>query len=327
MPVSERHGNVFNVHYFLSAVGNVLNAQVYLPYFVAPRLTDFPKLQEFPNAPLVACSARLYALSKPRLLLRELFVENGLVALAGGEKVVAAAHKIVESAIEGYEFSPVHFDNPIGKISQKSSVVRNEYQSFSASFQKFFEPQNGIDIEMVCRLVEQQDIRIRGELAAQKRAAFQTRGSRRDVEVGLDFEAFDKRKNLGVHTPRVDFVKLGNEGVEFRLFRLGMLFFDNQKKLFIARQKLARLAGALRHDGICGAGKAEGNVLRKISGAHVFQTFHAACVGLQKSRDNFQQRSFSAAVSSDKREGIGGLDIQIRAGQKRLHAILQSNIA
>lgn len=72
----------------------------------------------------------------------------------------------------------------------------DEHQRDARGNQHLLEPFDGADIEMVGRLVQQQQLRGNGQCLRQRQAFFLTAGKRSDQGVGVEREALDDALGL-----------------------------------------------------------------------------------------------------------------------------------
>ncbi len=119
---------------------------------------------------LVAGTARLDALANPGLLLRQqtllaraLLCFGAVQCLATPQIGVVVAGKVAQAA-------PVQFHDARSQPPQEAPVVGDEDQGAAPAEQEFLQPGNGLDVEVVGRLVEQQQLRITRQRTRQQHA-------------------------------------------------------------------------------------------------------------------------------------------------------------
>ena len=56
------------------------------------------------------------------------------------------------------QYAAIEFDDAVGDVVEKAAVVGNHHDAAVKLLQQAFQPQNRVDIEVVGRLVEQQNI-------------------------------------------------------------------------------------------------------------------------------------------------------------------------
>ena len=87
------------------------------------------------------------------------------------------------------KLATVKIEDAIGYAANEGSVVRDEKQGDGGLAQEFFEPTNTGDVQMVGRLVEQEDVRLEREGAGQQGAAFVTARERAEESVSVELHA------------------------------------------------------------------------------------------------------------------------------------------
>ena len=80
--------------------------------------------------------------------------------------------------------SAIQLDNPVGQAPEKGPVVRDKKQTHRVPEQKILQPEDGSEVQMVRRLIEQEQIRLPGQRPGQQHAAFQSAGKRGERGLG-----------------------------------------------------------------------------------------------------------------------------------------------
>ena len=132
---------------------------------------------------LVARAPRLDALSQPGFLFGELLVEALLRRRLDGQRLVLPSQIRGVVARPRGERSAIDLDDPCGEALQKRAVVRDEHHGAGVIGQERLEPGDGVDVEMVRRLVEQEEIGLAHQRAREQHAA--TPSTRQRVDDGL----------------------------------------------------------------------------------------------------------------------------------------------
>ena len=139
----------------------------------------FPaQVKQGTHPPLIAGATCFDSLTQPRFLLGQFFVEgfplNGLgfqhTGFALEEGVIVTGPTKKPSAIQ--------LDNPVGQTPEKSPVVRDKKQAHRVTEQKILQPEDGSEVQVVRRLIKQEQIRLPGQRPGQQHAAFQSAGKR-----------------------------------------------------------------------------------------------------------------------------------------------------
>ena len=130
-----------------------------------------PHGQQRLHAAFVPGAACLDALAQPGLFLGQLLVELLLVGRFVGQRRVAAPQE--RRVVAGPRGQPpaIEFDDAGRQLLEEGAVVGDEEHGAGVVGQLRLEPRDGLDVEMVGRLVEQQQVRLRDQRPGEQRAA------------------------------------------------------------------------------------------------------------------------------------------------------------
>jgi len=118
----------------------------------------------------VALAARGHALVQPVHLGRDLARHLVTVALFLFQRLVAPALELAETAVEPPGHALVDPERGPRQVLQEAPVMADQYQRRANGGQLFFQPFDRRQVEVVGRLVEQQDIRFRRQHAGERAA-------------------------------------------------------------------------------------------------------------------------------------------------------------
>ena len=99
-----------------------------------------------------------------------------------------------------YRLTVFDFDDALTGPIQKITIVTDDYESQFVALQKLFEPFNGVDIEMVRRLIKQKNVRLGKQQARQSETILLTTRkffSFKLPGVSLETEALQDRFGFG----------------------------------------------------------------------------------------------------------------------------------
>jgi hypothetical protein len=133
-----------------------------------PLLTQ---LHEVADATLVARASCFHTLTQPRFLLHQFLVQTRELQCLGIQCFGLLLEIRRVASRPGGQTSTIEFDNPCGERRQERTVVRHEEQRACVILKVILEPADRIDIEVIGRLVEQEQIRIRNERLAEQSTA------------------------------------------------------------------------------------------------------------------------------------------------------------
>ena len=198
---------------------------------------------------------------------------------------------IVAAGIEG-EFRVLEMDDLVDHLVQKIAVVGDQQQRVRIIDQEAFEPERCLEVEMVGRLVEQQQIGLReqhrGKRHAHAPAAGEIAAGAR-LLLGIESESGQDGCGAGRRAMGVDIrqpgMDLGNAMGIVRGFCLG----QQLRALRIGRQH--RFQQALRP---------VGRFLGQHAEAGISWQADLAGIGLERAGDKLQQGRFARAIAPDK---------------------------
>ncbi len=179
------------------------DAQIHLAQLLAPRRTRRAQVLQALDATDAARAPRLDALPDPDFFLRQhlvgarirqrLFVEHEFLALLVGGKAAGKTHQI--AAIE--------FDDARRHAVEENPVVGDDHDRALIAAQQVFQPEDAIDIEMIGRLVEQQQFRLGHQRPGQGDAFLAAAGKRIDVRIAIQRQARNGLFDARIEPPAV----------------------------------------------------------------------------------------------------------------------------
>ena len=181
--------DVLRFEHQLAGRRGILHADLHLPDALAPLAALDAQLLERAHPALVARAPRLHALANPHLFLRQLLVEQrGMLGL-DFERRALLQNVVIVVAGPDAQLAAIEFHDPRRQAAHEGAVVADEQQRAVEVEHHVLEPGDGIDIQMIRRLIQQQEVGRRDQRAAQHHApppaAGQARSSaRRDRAAG-----------------------------------------------------------------------------------------------------------------------------------------------
>src|SRR4030095_967996 len=131
-----------------------------LGFFLAQRL-------QLAYPAFVAGAPRLDAFANPDLFLSEFLVELGGGAIFDIQQFVFFLQIAIEVAGERKDLAAIELNDASCQSANKGSVMGNKHDRSVVVKQISFQPIDGIDVEMIGRLIEQQQVRFARERACQ----------------------------------------------------------------------------------------------------------------------------------------------------------------
>ena len=144
--------------------------------------------------------------------------------------------------------TPVELEDPAGHVVEEVAIVRDRDDRAGVLLQEVLEPRNRLRVEVVGGLVEQQQIGVTEEQAAERDAAALATGERGDVGVaGRKPQRVHRDLERAVEVPRVHGVDLVLELTLLRdqLVEVGVGLPHRRAHRLEAREEIARLGDAV----------------------------------------------------------------------------------
>jgi hypothetical protein len=110
---------------------------------------------------------------------------------------------LAETARTGQQTTTVEFDDACRDALEKTPIVSDEHQRHPRRHQHFLQPFDGADVEMVGRLIEQQQLRRDSQRLRQRQALLLATGKRSHQRVGVEREALDDPLGLRLERPGI----------------------------------------------------------------------------------------------------------------------------
>ena len=260
-----------------------------------------------------------HALANPGFLLRQAFVElRGLCFLDGqqGVLVLAVGRPVGREAPQA---PAVQFDDAGSQTVEEDAVVGDENKGAGEAQQVGFEPLDGADVEMVGRLVQEQQFRVTDKRLRQGHAALPAAGERTEPGRGVELQPRQHGFHLRVQAPAVLVLQLRLQGVQARHQRRGVGALRGGQLgsgvVVIGDDLTHRAQGAGNRllDGVSGV---ERRLLRYQRQAEGVSAVHRAGIGQQVAGQQLEERRFTAAVAPHQGEPLAGFDLQRRLVQQ-----------
>ena len=166
--------------------------------------------------------------------------------------------------------------------------MRHEHHRALVFGQEGFEPGDGLDIEVIGRLVEQQQLRLADQRARQQHAPLPSARQRVDIDVGRQLQPRHHHVGLVRALPLV--VRI--ERAETLAHHLG--------------------------DGAIGRQR---HILNEPRHARARLPPHGAPIGRQIAGDDLHQRRLAGAIAADDRDALAGIDLERHIVEKRNVAV------
>ena len=234
----------------------------------------------------------------PALALVLLFLGQTLALLLEPRRVVALVRNALAS---------VEFENPTGYVVEEVAVVRHTQDRALVLFEVLLQPIDGFRIEVVGRLVQQQDVRLLQQQATQGHpTALSPTQLRNLLVVWRAAKGVHGDAQLGVELPRVegiDFVLDGRLAVHELLHLVGiiedLLVHELHVDLLVLLQHVHNFLRAFLHDFSHRLGFIQLRLLREITDGVPIGPHHVTLECLVQACNDFHHRGFTRTVVSD----------------------------
>ncbi len=245
-----------------------------------------------------ARAPRLDALADPDLLLGEQLVGARLGLRLGGELLVAGA--LVGRVVAGVaaQLAAVELDDARADRVEEGAVVGHDDRAAAKGQQQLLEPGDGVEVEVIGRLVEQQDLGARDQRLGQRDALERAARELADALLAGQPEALQRGLHARFPVPAVERLQACLQRVEV----------DAVGMRLVGRAQRARLGDAVGHRLEHAGRTVEDRLLRDIAHAQPRRELQQAVVGALQPGDDLEQRGLAAAVAPDQPEPLAGFE-------------------
>jgi len=198
--------------------------------------------------------------------------------------------------------------------------VGNEQERATIVVEQVFQPLDGGKVEMVGRLVEQQQFRIGDQCTRQRNTLFKSAGKRFHRSVGIQVQALQGFFDPTVETPGVGGLQLLRQALEIRVNRL-VAFRHCMRHGMIFGQKLLRRADTLRHSLEHAVAGLELWFLRNISQSQPRRAPYLTRIRQAFGGDDLEQTGLAGAIAPDQANALARLDHKRSAVKQRMVAV------
>ena len=257
---------------------------------------------------LVTSAPCLDALPDPDLFLRELAVEVRIGLRLGMEPFLAPAQIVGVIARPVGQPAAIEFQDARGDPLQEAPVVGDEQQCALKTDQEFFQPGDAVDVEMVGRLVEQQQIRLHHQGARQHHPPLHPARERLELRLAIESEPRDDALGALLDLPAALILqlmlKLG-QPCQILLARVGSQRMRAGEILVHQRAQLAEPGGHHLEDAGIDIPR---HLLRQPPDPQPLTGVHPTAVGLNLPGDDPQQCGLARPIAPDQTDPLAALD-------------------
>ena len=124
------------------------------------------------HASFIARATRLDPLPNPGFLLGESLVEQRVLLLFGGKGGFFSFQKRVVVARPVEQPAAVQFHDAVGQFAKEHAIVRHEHQRRIPGGKELLQPLDGVDVQVIGWLVQQQQIGLLNKGPSQEHTPF-----------------------------------------------------------------------------------------------------------------------------------------------------------
>ncbi len=161
----------FSFKYKLARAARLIELQLGFTLQLATLSTLHAHRLEGAHSPLVTGAARLDPLAYPHLFLSQLAIELGIFQLFDPQPLLFALLVLVIVAGPGGDHAAVQIDDPGRQLVDKLTVVGDKHDGTTEILEELFQPVDSLDIQVVGRFVQQQQIGITSQRTGQRHLA------------------------------------------------------------------------------------------------------------------------------------------------------------
>jgi len=274
-------------------------------------------------------AARFDALADPDFLLREHLVELALMHCLGFERFRLLLLVGGEVARVSAQVSAVELDDPQRDRIEEAPVMGDDQHAAGKRKQRLLQPFDRGEIEMVGRLVEEEQIGRHDKRARQRHALLQpAREIRYRIVLG-QLQAAERGLDPVLEAPAVARIErflqmlhpLHQRDVVFG----GVMSMRSQRvrRGVIIDQQFRPLAQSFGHRLEHALPGPERGLLRNARQLQLRRAPDLAVIGRGKALDDIQEAGFAGAVAADQADALAGLDDEIDTIEQRHMAVSQ----
>ncbi len=313
--------DVLQLHDPLAAALGGVDGDTRTALHFTPLATLGTHLLQRTHTAFIAGTTRLDPLADPGLFLGQFLVELGV--LLGLDIHLVLLLGLVGRVIARItpETTTVQLQNLGREALQEGPVVGDEQHGAGEGRDLLFQPGDGIEIQMVGRLIEQQQVRVRHQRTRQCDTTAPAAGQVFHHGVFRQAQAGQHGIDTLLELPAIDAFQRDLHMLETLEVRLGVA-----DQVMIFRQQRARLRQAFSDDIEDGTSFGGRQVLREHADLEARRLPQLTGIGLEFAGDQLEQGRLAGAVAADERQTLAALDDKVRPVEQDVMAIGQLKI-
>ena len=247
------------------------------------------------DARLGAGAAGFHTLADPDFFLRQQLVGLGLNHRFLRQLLVFLDHVGAEIARVGAQLPAVEFNDAGGDPVQEGTVVGDGDHTALEVDQQLFQPLDGVEVEVVGGLIEQQYVGLGHQRLGQGDTLARAAGQCADLRLGIQMQPVQGLVHALLPVPAVLGFNRALQGIEIAL------------AVRVLVDQLDQSLEACTHRSEHGVFRVQLRFLGNEGQAHALLELHHAVVGLLHTPQYLEQRGLASAVASDESDALAAL--------------------
>ncbi len=276
-----------------------------------------------PHAAFVAGATGLDALANPNFFLGQLLVEQRVGSFLGRHLLLLVHQKAGVVAVPVDQVATVQFQNPCGQVLQECTVVGDEQYGAVEAGQRLLEPGDGADVQVVGRLVQQQQVRLRNQRLGQQHASPPAAGQLGERLVGRQLQPAQGAVHQLLQAPTIlGFERLLNV---HELVQIGIVADVLAQVVVLGKQlpdPIQALGYHVEHGTIVGPGQ----FLWQFADLQSWRTPDFPVVGQLAALDQAQHAGLAGAITADDANPLASRNLPGHAIEQGMSAIGEGHI-
>jgi hypothetical protein len=263
LSLAESKTNLLGINNEPPAAFRLLNRNPRVSCLLPSEIALAPKLQQGSYSAFVSCATGLDSLPDPDLLPGQLLVEILPCLLFRIQHGLPAFEVGVVIAVKRQEATPVNLHDACRQTLKEGAVMGHEHYGLVEFEKEFLQPGDGVDVQVVGGLVQEEEIGIIREGLGQKDPAFQPRGKQSKLGIFIKTGPGDHGFDPLVKIPGAGCLQLVLNPFEFFQEVLVTATGEPHGQIMVLPQQIQMLPPAGSHDIIDRSRKIVGDILRE----------------------------------------------------------------
>ena len=308
--------HVGELGHHLAALLALVHGELHVAEPVATGRTLAPQGLQSPHAAFVAGAAGFDTLAYPDLLLREHLVEARGGLLLGLEFLGLAPLIVAEAPWVAAEAAAIELDDAGRDMVQEHPVMGDHDHGAAKVADQALEPQDAVDVQVIGRLVQQQQIRLAHQRAGQRDALHAAAGQAADRHVSGEPQLQQDIFHPLIEPPCIGLFHFMLQCLQSRHRVVVMTVGHRMHRGVIIDQQPGRIAETVRDRREHVPLEREVRLLRHIGDLQAVLSPDGAVVEHRLTGQGLEQAGFSGTVAPDQRNALARIQLERRMIQQ-----------